>query len=349
MTEPSKPRTMDVWRYMSAAGGIEANLKLHHDAPLPTPTAKDHLIQVLAVGLNPVDYKPAESAAGAWIAKKPATPGFDFCGRIITPAAAAAAAAKNTTPLQAGDLVYGTASANPLNGGALAQYIAAPADRVVRVPKGMSAAHAAGAPVGAMTAHAALAPYISARGPSSRVFLNGGSGGVGTYAIQIAKALGAHVTVSCSARNADLCRALGADEVLDYNASPLLKQLQACTPFDHVVDNVFNDPQLYFMAHTYTVPSAKFAEVASGPSLAFLKFAARGFLLPGALGGGKRKFVLVMGDGKASSLEKLTGWFESGTVKTVVDSEFAWDQVVEAYKRQKTGRAVGKVIVNVAV
>lgn len=331
------PSTMRVWKYASADGGIEKHLQIHQTEPLPKPSTKEHLVQVLAVGLNPVDYKPAEAFVGRFMIKKPATPGFDIAGRIVSPA--------QGSKLHSGDLVFGTASTNPLAGGALAEYIAAPAERVSAIPDGVSPLLAAGAPVAAITAHDSIVPYIK---KGSRVFINGGSGGVGTYSIQIAKAVGAHVTVSCSGRNADLCRSLGADEVFDYTSRPLLDQLRASKSFDHVVDNVFNDPALYFQAHTYTTPSAKFAEVASGPSLAFLRFALQATLLPSFLGGGHRKFVLVVSDITQESLEKMANWFVDGKVKTVLDQVFSMDQVLEAYKRQKTGRAVGKVIVDMA-
>lgn len=133
-------------------------------------------------------------------------------------------------------------------GGALAKYVAAPQETVCPLPEDASPLDFAGAPVAATTAYGSLVPHLRV---GSRVFINGGSGGVGTYAIQLAKQAGAHVTVSCSARNAELCRGLGADQVLDYNAGPLVKQLQQAgrapgRPFDHVVDNVFSDPVLYW-------------------------------------------------------------------------------------------------------
>ena len=338
MAKESVPSTMRIWEYASVEGGLEKHLKLRQSHPVPRPNDKQHLIQVLAVGLNPVDFKPAEAPlVGRLAIKMPATPGFDIAGRIITPA-------KGST-LAPGQLVYGAASTSPLAGGALAEYIAAPAETVCPVPSGISPLLFAGAPVAATTAYGSLIPFIQA---GSRVFLNGGSGGVGTYAIQITKAAGAHVTVSCSARNADLCRSLGADEVLDYAARPLLDQLHEVRPFDHVVDNVFSDPALYFQAHTYTVPSANFIEVASGPNLAFLRFALGAMLWPGFLGGGRRKLVFAAADIKLESLEKIASWIVDGRVKPVTDQVFPMEGAVEAFTRLKTGRAVGKIIIDVA-
>ncbi|SMR55395.1 unnamed protein product [Zymoseptoria tritici ST99CH_3D1] len=330
---------MRVWRYSSTDGGLENNIKLHLDAPLPKATKDGHLIQVLAVSLNPVDYKPTEAFIGRFVVKKPATPGFDIAGRIFTPAT-------NSRDFKAGDLVFGAASTNPLAGGALAEYIVAPASRIVHLPSGISPIEAAGIPVAAVTAHDALIPYITS---GSRVFINGGSGGVGTFAIQLAKLLGAHVTVSCSTRNVALCRSLGADNVLDYTTGPLLAQLKAAEkPFDHVVDNVFSDPELYFQMHKYTTPKAVFAEVASGPTLSFAKFAAGALLVPKVLGGGRRKFVVIAADLKAETLKELAQWVAEQKVKVVVDQVFGMEEVVAAYQKQKTGRVVGKLVVDVA-
>ena len=334
------PATMRVWKYASAGGGLDKNLVLHKSEPLPKPRPDQHLIKVVAVGLNPVDYKPAEAPIiGRFAVKKPATPGFDVAGLIVTPS--------DGSPLEPGRLVFGASSTNPLAGGALAEYITPPANTVCPAPSGVSPLILAGAPVAAVTAHGSLIPYIHA---GSRVFVNGGSGGVGTYGIQIAKIAGAHVTVSCSTRNIDLCRSLGADEVLDYTQNPLLDQLREVATkagsFDHVVDNVFNDPELYFQAHTYSKSDAKFVEVASGPTLGFLRFALRALLMPAFLGGGRRKFVLAAADIKNETLEQIGNWIAGGQIKPVTDQIFPMDEVTDAFRRLKTGRARGKVIVS---
>jgi NADPH:quinone reductase-like Zn-dependent oxidoreductase len=342
MAASSLPSTMRIWKYDSTDGGLEEHLKLYSSEPLPKPSPSQHLIKVVAVALNPVDYKAPEAPLiGRFAVKKPATPCFDVAGHIVTPA--------DGSPLEPGQLVFGTSNSNPLGGGALAEYVAAPANAIFRVPSGISPLTAAGIPVAATTAFASLIPYIS---KGSRVFINGGSGGVGTYAVQIAKAAEAHVTVSCSARNVELCRSLGADDVLDYNARPLLDQLRdmaaAGHAFDLVVDNVFSDPALYFQAHTYTTPNAKFVEVASAPSLAFLQFALGAFLWPAFLGGGRRKLVFAAADIRPETLERIGEWIAGGVVKPVTDGVFSMEDVVNAFKRLKSGRATGKIIIDVS-
>jgi NADPH:quinone reductase-like Zn-dependent oxidoreductase len=118
--------------------------------------------------------------------------------------------------------------------------------------------------------------------------------------------------------------------------------------FDLVVDNVFSDPALYFQAHTYTSPSAKFVEVASAPSLAFLQFALGAFLWPAFLGGGRRRLVFAAADIRPETLERIGEWIAGGVVKPVTDGVFSMEDVVKAFKRLKSGRATGKIIIDVA-
>lgn len=336
MAQTEIPSEMRTWTYSDASRGLECVLKLHRTS-LPLPNPKQHLIQVLGVGLNPVDFKPAEAFIGHFLIKKPATPGFDISGKIMIPAP--------SSGLKPGQLVYGAASTSPFVGGGLAEYVAAPTDTIVILPQSIPPLEAAGAPVAAVTAFDSLSPYIHA---GSRVFINGGSGGVGTYGIQIAKILGAHVTVSCSGRNEELVRSLGADEVLDYTRSPLLAQLQVSQKFDHVIDNVFSDPELYFQAHTYTNPGAAFIEVASAPSMPFIRFAVRASILPAYFGGGRRKLVVLACTLTGDKLAQLATWMAQGKVRNVVDGVFEMEDAVSAYKSLKTGRARGKIVVKVA-
>ncbi|PNS15862.1 Zinc-type alcohol dehydrogenase-like protein [Sphaceloma murrayae] len=343
MADTSTPSTMRIWQYDAATPTMHQHLELKTSQPVPQPKPDQHLIKVLAVGLNPVDYKIAEAPyVGGFIVKKPATPGLDISGRIVTPAAG--------SNLKPGDLVYGASSTNPFAGNGLAEYVAAPATSIAPVPGSISTIIAGGVPVAAMTAWDSLVPYIRS---GSRVFINGGSGGVGTYGIQIAKGLGAHVTVACSSRNAELCRSLGADVVLDYTERPLLEQLREAAaapgrPFDHVVDYVFSDPALFYEAHTYTAPEAKFVEVAGGPSWAFIKFALGAHIWPGFLGGGKRKFEMFACVIKTEGLVEVANWIKDGRIKPVTDKVFEFEKTVEAFEYLRKGRAVGKVVVTVA-
>ena len=330
---------MKAWQYTTTKGGLENNLELNDNAPMPIPKdpSKQHAIQVMSVCLNPVDYKPAEVLPSFMLPPKPNIPGIDFVGKITTPAPG--------SKLAKGDTVFGMASLSPFAARALAEHILAPVEGVTKVPPGVEPVDAATLVVGGLTAYQSIAPYVKA---GDKIFINGGSGGVGIYSIQIAKILGCHVTTSCSSANVDLCRTLGADEVIDYKKGSVVEALKKSGGFKHIVDNVGNNSELYWKAHTYSEPSAKFIGVAAEPSLRYLRFAIAVRLWPGFLGGGKRQFTGILAQPKLDQLEQMGSWMAEGKMKAVIDSTFPFGEVPDAFRKLKTGRAKGKVVVDVA-
>lgn len=248
MSAPTLPSTMRAWQYNNGKGGLENSLFLNPSAATPTPTkASQHIVKILMVAMNPIDYKMAElPIVSRFLIKMPATPCLDYVGRIVKPAAG--------SPLKPGQVVFGcSGEGSPFNGQGLAEYAIADASATVPAPSGVDLQSLATVGVGALTAYESITDHLQ---QGSRVFLNGGSGGVGVFGIQIAKAKGLHVTTSCSTKNVDLCRSLGADEVLDYKKGNLVKQLQEVTretKIDLVVDNAGADMSLYWQAHTYVL------------------------------------------------------------------------------------------------
>ena len=329
---------MRAWQYTATRSGLDNNLKLNAGVPIPVPKdpSTQHVIQVVSVCLNPVDYKVAELVPFVML-PKPSTPGIDFVGKIAT--------AARGSKLVKGDVVFGLAALSPLAGGALAEYIVAPTDGVAKPPPGVEPIDAATLGVAGLSAYQAIVPYVR---DGDRVFINGGSGGVGVCSIQIAKMLGCYVTTSCSTANVDLCRTLGADEVIDYKKGSVLEALRKNDGFDHIVDNVGNDFQLYWQAHTYSGPSAKFVGVAGGPSLRHFAFATATQLWPGFLGGKKRQFVSFLAQPKLDQLQQIAIWMAEGKVKAVIDSRVPFDKAPDAFRKLKTERARGKVVVDVA-
>ena len=329
---------MKAWQYSTASGGLEHNLKLNRSASVPTTKADQHLVQILATALNPVDYKPAEVAPISRLAiSKPATPGIDFVGRIIQPA--------NGSSLKTDQLVFGVSGTSPLAGAALAEYAAAKTVGAVAVPAGVDPVDTATIGVAGLTAYQSIVPHIK---PGSRVFLNGGSGGTGVFGIQIAKAAGAYVATTCSTANVELCKTLGADEVIDYKKQSVLEALKQLKPFDHVVDNVGGDYSLYWRCHEYTTSSAKFIMVAGSPNLTYFSFTFKAQYLPKILGGGKRRYESIFAEPKVEQLEQIGRWMAEGKVKAVIDERFPFQQAVEAFRKLKTGRAKGKIIIDQA-
>ncbi|EXJ61907.1 hypothetical protein A1O7_02338 [Cladophialophora yegresii CBS 114405] len=334
-----RPTTMRAWQYTSTHGGLEKNLNLNQSAAIPWPKHDQHLVQVLAVALNPIDYKPAELRLLSRLAiPKPATPGLDFVGYLVTPAAGSS--------LKPGQLVHGVTGTVPMAGGGLAEYAVSKREQAVAVPKGIDRTDAATLGVAGLTAYQTIVPYVKA---GDKIFINGGSGGTGIFGIQIAKALGCSVTTSCSTVNVELCKTLGADSVIDYKKQGVLEALKASGhKFDHVVDNVGMDFELYWKCHEYTRPGAVFMNVAGHITLSYFWDSFLRRVWPAFLGGGQRKSQGFFAQAKPEQLAQITAWMKEGKVRAIIDSKFPFEQTPQAIAKLKTSRAKGKIVVEVS-
>ena len=188
----------------------------------PLPGRGDVLVQVVAASVHPGDYfvMTGEPYVVRLVfgLRRPrhGIPGRDLAGVV-------AAVGKDVTDLQPGDEVFGWSTA-----GTLAEYACVPADNLAPVPANLSVADAAAVPTSALTALQALRDIAHVR-PGQTVLVTGASGGVGSFAVQIAKAFGAEVTGVCSTRNVDLVRSLGADHVVDYTTTDFTAPRSATT------------------------------------------------------------------------------------------------------------------------
>jgi alkaline phosphatase D len=196
-----------------------------------------------------------------------------------------------------------------------------------------------------MTEWGCIVPYVK---EGSKVFIHGGSGGTGTFGIQIAKALGCHVTTSCSTGNVSLCKSIGADEVIDYKTANVSEELKKKGQvFDLVVDNVGDPNDLYIAANTFLKSTGKFNLVGFQMSLAGIASTASRMLWPGFLGGGKRSLVIAMVQNEYNAYVQLGKWMQEGKLKAVIDSTYEYSDAPKAFERLKTGHAKGKVVVHV--
>lgn len=332
---------MKAWQYDDAEKGIENSLHLR-DIPEPSSSTLSEgelLVEVISASINPVDYKIPENGGlvAKLMVKYPAIPGLDYCGRVVT---------TKSNDFQEGQLVFGALS-SVSQYGTLAQLIVVPAANTALLPLGIEPDSAAAAGTAALTAYMSLLPS----GPSlqnQRVFINGGSGGVGTFTIQFAKSLGAHVTTSCSSRNIDLCHRLGADDVIDYTKSDLVSELsQQGEVYDLVIDNAGTPATLYESCQKFLKREGTFVQVAASPSLAGIACMVGRRILPRVLGGGQRRFHWVMVKSKREYLQQIGQWMADGKVQSVVDETFAYEDAPRAFERLKTGRATGKLIIRV--
>ncbi|KAL4732138.1 hypothetical protein ACLX1H_001146 [Fusarium chlamydosporum] len=276
------PLTMRAMQWRVIEDGIDKSLNLAPNAKLPKRSQslpKGHtLIKVAYASVNHLDYKVAEMSLGSILFSKPATPGLDYSGTIVS---------TTLSGFTAGQRVFGRTELP--TGGTLAEYVVVRENGIAAVPDGVSLRDAACIGICGTTNIQFLMPFVK---PGHRVFINGGSGGVGMFAIQIAKALGcSHITTTCSASNAEFCRNLGADEIIDYKSQVVREELKNTEePFDFIYDTVFSDPELYWQSHNYLKPGGTYFCVGFPTTARFFKTLLSIKLLPRWLGGGKRMF-----------------------------------------------------------
>ncbi|KAL2036644.1 hypothetical protein N7G274_010594 [Stereocaulon virgatum] len=345
----SIPQSMKAWQFSQTTGGIERNLKLKASASLP-PNANalgldEILVQVISTSLNPVDYKIAElPLLGRLTIGAPASPGLDFAGRVVL--AGHDSGKISSENLGPGRLVFGRLD-NPTKFGTLAEYVIVSRNGCVPLPEGVSPEDAACIGTAGLTAYQSLVPYLKS---GNRVFVNGGSGGTGVFMIQIAKLLGCYVITSCSGVNVELCKSLGADEVIDYKRSNVVTALKEMEYVDHIVDNVGTPRELYWKAHEFSRKGTTFVQVGTSPSFATVYEILCRMLWPAILRGGKRRFQLLIVKTEPEGLGKIAAWIQQGKLKAVIDEVFEMEDngPVRAFEKLKTGRARGKMIVRVA-
>ena len=340
----SQPTTMKAWRYTSVVGGMEKNLKLETDVPLPPVGKNEVLVEVLSAGLNPADYKiPEIPYLGALAVRRPAVPCVDFCGGRRQVAGSGSGGDGDGDD---DELVFGMAKF-PGQHGVLTQYAPVPKSTIVSLPKGLTPEQGAGIYIAAFTAFVTISSYVKQGGT---VFINGGSGGVGTFGIQIAKLLGCRrVVASCSAANADLVESLGADEVLDYKMQDLVTTLaKDGLKYDVVLDYVGHPLDLHSHSVKFLKKDGVFVLIAGDPSNIKANMSLLASLLwPTFLGGTPRKFKMVaLGPVKEEDQRKVAGWIGEGKLKVMVDSVFDFEQAPQAFEKLKAGRAKGKIVIS---
>lgn len=330
---------MRAWQYSSTKGGLEKNLQINASAALPKPKPDQHLVRILATALNPIDYKIAEiPGVGRFAVPKPATPGLDFAGSLVTPAPG--------SPLKPGQLVFGISGTSAVAGGALAEFSVVRTTSSAALPDGVDPVDAATVGVAGLTAYQSIVPRVK---NGDRIFINGGSGGTGVFGIQFAKAVGCHVTTTCSTANVELCKSLGADRVVDYRNESVLEALKGSGhKFDHAVDNVGTDKKLLWRCHEFMQPGAAYVMVGGEPSLGSLTDSLKRKVWPGFLGGMKGKVEGFWPDQNSEDFQRIGDWMKSGKVKPVIDQKFMFEEAPQAFEKLKTGRAKGKIVVEVA-
>ncbi|CAK7217913.1 zinc ion binding [Sporothrix curviconia] len=336
---------------------------------LPQPKGADILIRVSHAALNPADlmfmgYIPT------WLPFRfRPVPGIDFAGEVVALGPQAGAVASHAAePLTVGARVAGCLSVSLVatGHGSLVEYLTVPAELVARQPKvfGNSSAEAGPASAGLLgcagqTAHlAATDPCAEAAFALSepRVLINGASGAVGSLLVQISKARGARVVGVCSAKNSEFIRRLGADEVIDYTQHASLPTYLASAPaytgansFDLVFD-CMGDQDLFVKSPAFLTPQGAWLSIVGKGILAPF-ISARNTMVPAVLGGTPRKYKLMGLSPSGEQARAVAKWAtgdERALVKEMpIDSVYPMAEVKEAYEKQATKRARGKIIIKV--
>ncbi len=299
------------------------------DIEKPTPGPHQVLIEVKNSSINPVDWKIRAGHLSLIIPKHwPRVLGVD-CAGIISEVGS------SVQSFKVGDAVFGMS--NPLRSqyGAYAQFCICEKDSIAKKPDGLSFADAASIPVAALTAYKAFKLQIKLQ-PDQRVLINGASGGVGSFAVQIAKTMGVKITATCGADNIEFVKSLGAGEVIDYkeqNVSTMEDKFDGI--FDASAKLNFKVASRLLNKHGVYVTTVPDPYTVLGLVTSFF--------------GGKKAYIVSAGSGAfvQQELSAIAEMVVSGQVRPIIAKSVPLEQVPAAHKYSEDGHARGKTVVDI--
>jgi NADPH:quinone reductase-like Zn-dependent oxidoreductase len=299
------------------------------------PTPKDHqvLVKVIAAAANPLDWHMMRAdpflvrLGDGFLKPKDEKLGADFAGLVE-------AVGKEVTQFQVGDAVFGE-----LGAGAFAEYLVVRESLISLKPPNISFEQAAAVPVAAYTALQGLRDTGQIRA-GQKVLVNGASGGVGSFAVQIAKSYGTEVTAVCSGRNLELVRSIGADHAIDYTKEDFTKTGQQ---YDLIYDAIGNRSVFAYQRALKPNGICSIAGFTTLPRL-FEHIILGAFI---SRRGSKKIGLMGMANANQQDLLAISDLLASGKVIPVIDRCYPLAETAEAIRYLETGRAKGKVIINV--
>ena len=296
--------------YIKARSGKVLEIK---DLEQPVPKNNEVVIRVRAASVNPLDWR-----------MKNQRPGVDVAGQVV-------AVGEAVTQFKPGDAVFGICK------GAFAEYACAPETRLVPKPESVSFDQAAAVPIAGLTALQGLRDKGRLH-PGQRVLINGAAGGIGTFAVQVAKSFGANVTGVCSTKNVELVRSLGADRVIDYTRDDFTEDTQR---YDLLLDNVGNRT-LSAMRRVLS-PNGK-CVMAGAPKELWAVFARlfKAFAWSMFL---RQKFIFFIAKINRDDLLTLCGLIKAGKVTPLIDRRYPLTETAGAIAYVEEGHAVAKVVI----
>ncbi|MCW8057476.1 NADP-dependent oxidoreductase [Agrobacterium tumefaciens] len=312
------------------------------DMPEPVPGPDDVLVEVEAAGLNQLDSKIRDGAFKPILPyKPPLVLGHDLAGTVVKIGA-------NVRRFKPGDAVYARPRDRQI--GTFAERIAVKEADLALKPANLSMAEAASIPLVGLTAWQVLIERAQIK-PGQKVLIHAGSGGVGTFAIQLAKHLGATVATTASAANAAMVKELGADVVIDYRSQKFEEELSG---YDAVLNSL--DAATLEKSLKVLKPGGKLISISGPPDPAFaraqglnvvlrlvLRMMSAGIRRKAKRAGVDYSFLFMHADG--GQLGRIATLLEDDTIRPVVDRVFHFDQLNEAFATIDSGRAKGKVVV----
>lgn len=305
------------------------------DVEKPTPKDNEVLVKIHAASLNMFDWHLLTADIflvrlnAGFFKPKYRIPGADVAGRVET-------VGRDVTQFKAGDEVYGDLAASGC--GSLAEYVAVPEKALALKPVNLNLEEAAACPMAAVTALQGLRDQGKLQ-PGHKVLIQGASGGVGSFAVQIAKALGAEVTAVCSTRNMEQVRSLGADHVIDYTKEDFTRN---GNQYDLILAvNGYHPINEYKNSLT---PSGIYV-MAGGSTRQIFEAVLRGSFVSEKNG---RTLGALTAQPKQEDLVFLKGLVEAGKVKPVIDKRFPLNETAHALRYLGEGHARGKVVITVA-
>ncbi|KAG6482790.1 hypothetical protein ZIOFF_059429 [Zingiber officinale] len=342
------PSTMKAVQYDSYGGGA-AGLK-HVEVPIPSPKKNEALLKLEAAAINPVDWKIQKGILRPFLPPRfPFTPVVESLLRLPTflgvsvisdVAGEVVEVGSGVNSFKKGDKVVGLLSFP--NGGGLAEFaVTTMAAMAIRLPE-VSPSEAAGLPIAGLTALQSLKAIgikFDTPNKSSNILITAASGGVGHYAVQLAKYAGLHVTATCGARNIELVKSLGADEVVDYETPEGAKlKSPSDKKYDGVIHCATNIPWSTFEPNLSS--SGKVIDITPN----FTTIAAS---ILKRITFSKKKLIPLMLVPKSGEMEFLLNLVKEGKLKTVIDSVYPLSKAEEAWAKSISGHATGKIIIEI--
>ena len=315
------------------------------ERPVPQPGANDLLIAVRAASLNPVDWKIREGKLKAALRfPMPHILGRDLAGEVVE-------AGPQVTAFKAGDQVY--ACVEHEGEGTLAEFAVTDAANVAPMPSNLSYEEAASLPLVGLTSWQALVGLMNLQA-GQKILVHAGAGGVGTFAVQLAKHRGAYVAATASPHNHGLLTDLGVDRCIDYHSEDFT---DVCKGYDAIFDTLGGKTlrksidtvrEGGWVVNITDLPDPQTAREMGLPWFVRLglRFATRKVTAQARGRGVNYRMLLMHSDG--ATLREIAGLVEQGAIRPVIDTEYAMDGYKEAFEKLETGHARGKVVLKMA-